>query len=507
MGVDPLAATIPVRSALAALSPGDIVAERYRVEARLGEGTMGVVYRVEHVHMHKTFALKVLGGEWGRTPGALARFEREARAAASIATPHVAQATDFGLLADGSCFLVLEYVDGRTLRSALKRGALQPGRALRIARGVGSALAAAHAMGVIHRDLKPENIMLVDRDGDSDYGKVLDFGLAKIDSQADAGPASSVLTRHGALVGTPAYMSPEQAIGEGVDPRADLYAVGVILFEMLTGGCPFRGDLVSVLRQHVMDEAPPLPSRVGEAVGARVGGDGETPAREGAGRALRERRRARRRARRVPVGGYPSGSKCKYGRRRVARTTRVARRGSAVATRDERTGHRILVLRAALGSRRPAAVGAPASPGCLLVDRARRSRSRLEEKAPPSCRACRALRASRPSSHTARSPRTPVAGMAMDVGVCHVHGRAHLRGGQGVSSRRGRALAVGHDSPRRSPRPHGGELCGRNAIGTQATLKGGGDESMIEQLRSAFRSGGRGLEPDRLTTAFSCPQR
>src|SRR5258708_20925934 len=259
MGVDPLGATIPVRSALTALSPGDVVAERYRGEALLGEGTMGVVYRVEHVHMRKTFALKVLGGEWVKTPDALARFEREARAAGSIATPHVAQATDFGLLADGSCFLVLEYVDGRTLRRALKRGALQPGRALRIARGVGSAMAAAHAMGVIHRDLKPENIMLVDRDGNSDYVKVLDFGLAKIESEAVAGPVSKALTRHGALVGTPSYMSPEQAIGEGVDPRADLYAVGVILFEMLTGVCPFRGDLVSGLRPHVVAEAPPLP--------------------------------------------------------------------------------------------------------------------------------------------------------------------------------------------------------------------------------------------------------
>jgi hypothetical protein len=270
MGVDPLGATIPALSALAALSPGDVVAERYRVEALLGQGTMGVVYRVEHLHMRKRFALKVLGGECVGTPDAFARFEREAMAAGRIANPHVAQATDFGRLADGGCFLVLEYVDGRTLRSVLKRGALRPGRALRIARGVVSAMTAAHALGVVHRDLKPENIMLVDHDGDSDYVKVLDFGLAKLEGPAGAGPSSRVLTRQGALVGTPAYMSPEQAIGERVDPRADLYAVGVILFEMLAGDCPFRGDPVSVLRQHVLEEAPPLPRAVRAAVDARV---------------------------------------------------------------------------------------------------------------------------------------------------------------------------------------------------------------------------------------------
>jgi len=267
--VDPAAATVPAPSASAALSPGDVVAERYRVQARLGEGSMGVVYRVEHVHMRKSFALKVLDAEWAKTPDAFGRFEREAMAAGNIASSHVAQATDFGRLGDGSCFLVLEYVSGRTLRSVLGR-AMPPSRAIRIARGIVAATEAAHAKGVIHRDLKPENIMLVDREGAPDFVKVLDFGLAKLEGSAAGAPSSRMMTRQGAIVGTPGYMAPEQAVGERVDARADLYSIGVILFEMLTGSVPFEGDPVSVLRQHVLQEVPPLPGSVRSAAGPRV---------------------------------------------------------------------------------------------------------------------------------------------------------------------------------------------------------------------------------------------
>jgi serine/threonine-protein kinase len=147
---------------------------------------------------------------------------------------------------------------------------MAPPRALRITRGIVAAAEAAHAKRVIHRDLKPENIMLVERDDDPDFVKVLDFGLAKVESREVGGPPSQLLTRQGTIMGTPGYMPPEQAVGERVDARADLYSIGIILFEMLAGSRPFNGDPVSVLRQHVMQEAPSLPRGVRDAVGPRV---------------------------------------------------------------------------------------------------------------------------------------------------------------------------------------------------------------------------------------------
>lgn len=257
----------------AALSVGDVVADRYRIDAVLGEGGMGIVYRVEHLHLRKAHALKVLLPEWSSMPEIVARFEREAVAAGNIQSPHVAAATDFGRLPGGAFFLVMEFVNGRTLRAALEAGALDLARALHVLRGIVSALHAAHALGIVHRDMKPENIMLVARGADLDFVKVLDFGIAKVAEGAGAGRAGSgkALTQAGAVMGTPDYMSPEQALGQPVDARSDLYAVGVILFEMLTGRCPFGGGAVTVLRQHVMGEVPELPPAVIASVDPRIG--------------------------------------------------------------------------------------------------------------------------------------------------------------------------------------------------------------------------------------------
>ena len=252
------------------IAPGDIISDRYRIVDQLGEGGMGAVFRAEHVHMKKMVALKVLLGELARHPEVVARFEREAVAAANIEHPNIVNATDFGKLADGSFFLVMEYVPGRSLRMELGTGmALEPARAIRIARGILSAIDAAHAKNIVHRDLKPENVMLVERDGDRDFVKVLDFGIAKVDmisSDEDQNPEGKKLTRTGAVIGTPEYMAPEQALGQQVDARSDLYSLGVMLYEMLTGKPPFHGPAIVVMRKQVLEAAPPLPAEVASAM-------------------------------------------------------------------------------------------------------------------------------------------------------------------------------------------------------------------------------------------------
>jgi serine/threonine-protein kinase len=253
--------TTPDIPCSSALSAGDVVAERYRIEAMLGEGGMAVVYRVTHTNLRKSYALKVLRPEWSSMPEMVARFEREAIAAGRIQSPHVVAATDCGRLTDESFFLVMEYVEGATLRRVLAGGALEPARAIHILRGILVALGAAHALGIVHRDVKPENVMLVQRHGEPDFVKVLDFGLAKFDVSAAGNElgGAPALTQAGTVMGTFKYMAPEQALGQPVDARSDIYSAGVILFEMLSGACPFHGDALTIWRQHVAGATPELP--------------------------------------------------------------------------------------------------------------------------------------------------------------------------------------------------------------------------------------------------------
>jgi serine/threonine-protein kinase len=253
---------------------GSVLADRYRLNELVGEGGMGKVYEAEHIHMRKRVAVKVLHRELTTVPEVVARFEREAMAAANIDHPNVAIATDFGKLADGAVFLVLEFVQGKNLRDQVAQGPFDIPRALHIARQIAGALGAAHAQSIVHRDLKPENVMLIDKGGDPDFVKVLDFGIAKVpidqiakDAPADAPKSGHVITRAGMVFGTPEYMAPEQALGQNVDGRADLYALGVILFEMITGGRPFVGDdKASILGQQLSK----LPPRLSEKVGVDV---------------------------------------------------------------------------------------------------------------------------------------------------------------------------------------------------------------------------------------------
>ncbi len=239
---------------------GTVISERYRVERLLGKGAMGAVYLVEHTHMRKKFALKVLHAETSRIPEVVARFEREAVAAANIEHPNIAAATDFGKIGDGSLFLVLEYLQGQSLRSVVEAGRVPLQRALHIARQIADALDRVHAMGIVHRDLKPDNVMIIQRGDDDSFVKVLDFGIAKVpvDNVGSASPGK-VLTQLGVVFGTPDYMAPEQAIGEVVDARADLYALGVTLYEMLTGRLPFASDdVMALLQKHLLEVQEPM---------------------------------------------------------------------------------------------------------------------------------------------------------------------------------------------------------------------------------------------------------
>lgn len=202
---------------------------------------MGRVYAAEHVLLRKKVAVKLLRAERAHVPEVAARFEREAMASANIEHPNIAAASDFGRLSDGSVYLVLEYVQGKSLRNELSDGPLSVARSLHITRQIASALAAAEERGIVHRDLKPENVMLVEKLGDADFVKVLDFGIARVPM---AEKDDSALTQVGVVFGTPEYMAPEQALGQRVDSRADLYALGVMLFEMIAGERP-HGELKS----------------------------------------------------------------------------------------------------------------------------------------------------------------------------------------------------------------------------------------------------------------------
>ena len=237
---------------------GQVVADRYRIVELLGRGGMGAVYRADHVLIKKSFALKVLHPELTHHTEAVRRFEREAIAAARIDHPNVATAIDFGNLPTGEFFLVLDYVQGQSLRALLEQeGTLSELRTVRIARQIASALAAAHQASIVHRDLKPDNVMLVEGSTESDFVKVLDFGIAKLRTEDIA--EEPAITRFGTIFGTPEYMSPEQALGQSVDARSDLYSLGIMIYEMLSGRTPFADEqLVTVLSRHMTDAPAPL---------------------------------------------------------------------------------------------------------------------------------------------------------------------------------------------------------------------------------------------------------
>ena len=240
---------------------GVVVDGRYRVIELIGEGGMGKVYLAEHVEIGKRVALKVLHPSYSRMPDLVERFRREARAASKIGHPNIVDVTDSGTTAEGSVYFVMEYLEGVELGSVIEReGALDVARALKISGQICRALSAAHAQGIVHRDLKPENIFLITRDGAADVVKVLDFGIAKT-TEAEAARERR-LTSPGMAMGTPEYMSPEQAAGRAADARCDVYALGAIMYEMTTGIPPYSGDNFMEILTKKATQDPPAPYNV-----------------------------------------------------------------------------------------------------------------------------------------------------------------------------------------------------------------------------------------------------
>ena len=226
----------------------------YRIVDKLGIGGMGVVYRAEDRRLERVVALKFLSDELLRDPAAVERFQREARAASALNHPHICTVYDVGEH-DGRHFIVMEWLQGATLHQLIEAGARPTDEVLELGIGLSDALAAAHAKGIVHRDIKPANIFVTERG----QAKLLDFGLAKPSPGGAAtsdGPTEGQLTSPGAILGTLAYMSPEQVRGEALDARTDLFSLGAVLYEMTTGRQAFSGRTSGTIQEAILNRAP-----------------------------------------------------------------------------------------------------------------------------------------------------------------------------------------------------------------------------------------------------------
>ena len=243
------------QGAAAADLVGTIIAERYHILKKLGEGGMGQVYLAEHVKMGRKSAVKVMNPGMVQNVDAISRFNREAQNASRINHPNVAGIYDFGETAEGLVYLAMEFVEGQPLTDIIKHhGALPPMRASEIARQTAEGLSVAHDMGIVHRDLKPDNIMIGKGRQGADLVKVVDFGIAKA-----AASDEQKVTKTGMVVGTPEYMSPEQLSGDPLDARSDIYALGLVTFNMLTGKLPFPGEsMQETMIMRLTDDPHPL---------------------------------------------------------------------------------------------------------------------------------------------------------------------------------------------------------------------------------------------------------
>src|SRR5215510_12322326 len=236
---------------------GKVLADRFEMLDRIGEGGMGVVYRARQIAVDRIVAIKVLNAQVAQDPQWVGRFINEAKACSKLQHPNTVRLFDFRQTREGLLFMAMEFLDGQSIRTAIDRyGRFHPVRVLRIISQCCQSLAEAHNLGIIHRDIKPDNLFLVTVGGQPDFLKVLDFSVAKLKQQS----GSAMQTQAGVVFGTPNYMSPEQGRGLPLDARSDIYALGIVAYEMLVGRPPFSSqNPMEVLAMHVRTPVPPMP--------------------------------------------------------------------------------------------------------------------------------------------------------------------------------------------------------------------------------------------------------
>jgi tRNA A-37 threonylcarbamoyl transferase component Bud32 len=244
---------------------GKVIDGRYEIQQRVGEGGMGVVYKSRQISIDRVIALKMLNQQMANDPTWVQRFYNEAKACSRLQHPNTIRMFDFGQTSDGRLFMTMEFLDGVSLRDALAKGPLAPQRVVKILIQCCASLAEAHSIGIIHRDIKPDNVFLLNMAGSPDFVKLLDFSVAKL-LEGDR-----MKTQAGVVFGTPQYMSPEQGRGLPLDARSDLYALGILAFEMLTGNVPFHDDNpMTVIQMHLQGQIPPMPDSIPYSVQAIV---------------------------------------------------------------------------------------------------------------------------------------------------------------------------------------------------------------------------------------------